>query len=141
MSQPVLDNKKPKLLYTLVCDDVRQEAGEKISLMGLFDSIYAPVLPAFHPRLAVVNAWGGGHGRFQSSIRLLGPNREPVADLGTAEFELADETRFHRHVAFHLNWQIALPGTYWVEVLLDGTPEALVPLQVVTGGPVSTKVH
>jgi hypothetical protein len=54
---------------------------------------------------------------------------------------LADESRFHRHIAFHLNWQITLPGTYWIEVLLDGEREALVPLQVVTGGPVSTRVH
>ncbi|HEY4682003.1 MAG TPA: hypothetical protein VIH17_01990 [Candidatus Acidoferrales bacterium] len=133
--------RKPRLLYTLVCDDVRQEVGDKISLMGLFDSIYAPVLPAFHPRIVVVNAWGSGRGRFQSTIRLLGPGRELVGDLGAAEFELADESRFHRHVAFHLNWQITSPGTYWIEVLLDGTREALVPLQVVSGGPVSAAIH
>ena len=38
-------NKKLQLLYTLFCDDVRLEAGNKLSFMGVFQNIMVQQLP------------------------------------------------------------------------------------------------
>ena len=43
------------LAYTLLCDDVRLEVGNKLSYMGVFQSIVVPQLPVWFPKLAVVN--------------------------------------------------------------------------------------
>ena len=40
MTDPI----KPSLNFTIICDDVRQEMGGKLSLMGLFENIYASVM-------------------------------------------------------------------------------------------------
>ena len=47
------------LTYSILCDDVRLEAGNKISLMGLFQNLFLPKFPASVMKFAVVNHWEG----------------------------------------------------------------------------------
>ena len=56
-----------ELVYTLLCDDVRLEVGNKLSYMGVFQSIIVPQLPVWLPKLAVVNHWRGNGATFQKS--------------------------------------------------------------------------
>ena len=124
----------PKLNYTLLCDDVRQEVGGKFSLMGLFESIYANVFPAVHPRFAIVNEWIGGKGDFTVKIKLLSPNRETVLSESETKISLFSETQRHRDISVRFNTTFPAPGTYWVETLLDGERVGItaLPLQIVT---------
>ena len=111
---------KPNLIYAHICEDVRMEMGDKVSLMGLFDSILAREFPAIHPRLAVVAAWGGGVGEFKSQILLVAPGESHITDLGSANIRLSNEKHVHRHIGIHYNWKIPAPGIYEVRILLDG---------------------
>jgi hypothetical protein len=52
-------NKKLQLLYTLFCDDVRLEAGNKLSFMGVFQNIMVQQLPVSLIKFAVVSHWQG----------------------------------------------------------------------------------
>ena len=45
------------LEYTLLCDDVRIEMGNKISLMGIFQNIMVEKLPVSLIKFAVINHW------------------------------------------------------------------------------------
>jgi hypothetical protein len=119
---------KPTLRYTILCDDVRQEMGGKFSLMGLFESIYANVFPAVHPRFAIVNEWTGGKGEFTVRMRLLSPDREQVISESEGTITLFSETQRHRDISIRFNTTFAVPGTYWIETLLDGERVGLVPL-------------
>jgi hypothetical protein len=119
---------KPRLSYTLLCDDVRQEMGGKFSLMGLFESIYANVFPAVHPRFAIVNEWTGGKGEFTVKIKLLSPNKEEVLSESETKISLFVETQRHRDISVRFNTTFASPGTYWIETLLDGERIGLTPL-------------
>jgi hypothetical protein len=47
------------LVYTLLCDDVRLEAGNKLSFMGVFQNIMVQQLPVSLFKFAVVNHWRG----------------------------------------------------------------------------------
>ncbi len=125
---------KPRLSYTLLCDDVRQELGGKFSLMGLFESIYANAFPAVHPRFAIVNEWTGGKGDFTFKIRLLAPNKEEILSESEAKISLYAETQRHRDISLRFNTTFSAPGTYWIEMLLDNERVCLVPLplQIVT---------
>ena len=53
------EKKDLKLLYTLFCDDVRLEAGNKLSFMGVFQNIMVQQLPFPIIKFAVVNHWQG----------------------------------------------------------------------------------
>ncbi len=125
---------KPKLSYTLLCDDVRQELGGKFSLMGLFETIYAGAFPALHPRFAIVNEWIGGKGEFVAGIRLLGPDKNQVLSESESKLVLYSETQRHRDIAVRFNTTFPAPGTYWVELLLDHERIGMVPLAVQQAG-------
>jgi len=121
---------KPALVHTILCDDVRQEVGGKFSLMGLFEAIFSASFPAVHPRFAVVNEWKGGKGEFTAMTRLLTPDRTTVMAESSAKITLYSETQRHRDITIRFNTSFAVPGTYWLEMLLDGERAGLVPLQV-----------
>lgn len=44
---------KPTAIALVVCDNIYQEPGGKVALVGLFNSLKANSFPAKHPRLAV----------------------------------------------------------------------------------------
>ena len=121
---------KPKLNYTLLCDDVRQEMGGKFSLMGLFESIYSSTFPAMHPRFAIVNDWAGGKGEFNSRIRLLAPDQKQVLSESESKLNLFNESQHHRDISIRFNSTFNVPGTYWIETLLDGERAGIIPLNV-----------
>ena len=66
-----------KLLYTLLCDDVRIEMGNKISLMGVFQNIMVEKLPVSLIKFAVINHWTG-QGSHQTEIRILSPDKSDL---------------------------------------------------------------
>ena len=125
---------KPRLSYTILCDDERQELGGKFSLMGLFETIYANTFPAMHHRFAIVNEWTGGKGAFKVKIRLLAPDRETVLSESETTITLFNETQRHRDISVRFNTTFKAPGTYWIESLLDEERVGLLPfpLQMVS---------
>jgi len=64
-----------KLLYTLLCDDVRLEVGNKLSFMGVFQNIMVQQLPLPLLKFAVVNHWQG-EGTFLSTVQILTPDKK-----------------------------------------------------------------
>ena len=57
MSDAVNKDEKLELLYTLFCDDVRLEVGNKLSFMGVFQNIMVQQMPVSLIKFAVVNHW------------------------------------------------------------------------------------
>ena len=119
---------KPHLSFTILCDDVRAELGGKYSLMGLFESIYSSAFPALHHRFAIVNEWTGGRGEFVVKIRLLAPDRKQVLSESETKLSLYNETQRHRDISVRFNTTFSVPGTYWVETVLDDERVSIIPL-------------
>ena len=65
-----INKEKLELLYTLFCDDVRLEAGNKLSFMGVFQNIMVQQMPVSLIKFAVVNHWRG-EGNHLSEVRIL----------------------------------------------------------------------
>jgi hypothetical protein len=125
-----INNVKPVLVHTILCDDIRQEMGGKFSLMGLFETISSGTFPAIHPRFAIMNEWSGGRGEFTARIRLLAPDRKTVISESEAKLALFNETQHHRDISLRFNTTFPAPGTYWIEMLIGNEQVALVPLPV-----------
>lgn len=121
---------RPSLVHTILCDDVRQEIGGKFSLMGMFEGISASVFPVTHPRFAIWNEWAGGRGEFTARIRLLTPDRAKVLSESESRITFHSETQRHRDISVRFNTVFPGPGTYWIEMSLNGEAVALVPLPV-----------
>ncbi len=120
----------PDLQSSLLCDDVRQERNGKFILIGLFDLIAVPAYPAQFPRLCLVNRWCCGQGAFTQRSRLLRPDGlTPMAEGHPVPVNLADSESTATNVEFFLNVRFETPGTYWVEILLDGDLKVRYPLR------------
>jgi hypothetical protein len=107
-----------QLVYTLLCDDVRLEMGNKVSLMGIFQNIMVEKLPVSLIKFAVVNHWRG-EGNHQTEVRILSPDKSNL--LVTSQMtpiELAPGG-FTDNVSFFINVVFPTAGTYWVQTLAN----------------------
>ncbi len=111
----------PDLQSSLLCDDVRQERNGKFILIGLFDAIGVPAFPVVFQRLCLVSRWCCGQGEFQQQSRILKPDgTTSLVEGKQVRLKLPDSEGTATSVEFFLNVKFETPGTYWVEVLLDG---------------------
>src|SRR5215204_3796274 len=106
------------LIYTLFCDDVRLEAGNKLSFMGVFQNIMVQQLPVSLIKFAVVNHWQGT-GSFLSEVRILTPDRQQAVVVSQpTPFEIASGG-FADNISFFVNVTFPKAGRYVVQTLID----------------------
>ena len=109
---------KLELLYTLFCDDVRLEAGNKLSLMGVFQNIMVQQLPVSLIKFAIVNHWRGD-GEYLSEVRILTPDRkQPVVVSQPTRFQVI-AGGFADNISFFVNVTFPAAGQYWVQTLIN----------------------
>ncbi|MGI8544598.1 MAG: DUF6941 family protein [Aridibacter sp.] len=125
-----------QLVYTLLCDDVRLEMGNKVSLMGVFQNIMVEKLPVSLIKFAVVNHWRG-KGNHQTEVRILSPDKLNM--VVTSQMTPIDLTPggFTDNVSFFVNVVFATAGTYWVQTLANTQVLEEFPLIVTDAGTVA----
>ncbi|HEY9502808.1 MAG TPA: hypothetical protein VIR01_14330 [Pyrinomonadaceae bacterium] len=107
-----------KLIYTLFCDDVRLEVGNKLSFMGVFQNIMVQHLPMPLLKFAVVNHWEG-QGTYLSTIQILTPDkRDAIVVSQPTSFDVATGG-FADNISFFVNVTFPRAGQYWVQTLID----------------------
>ncbi len=120
----------PDLQSSLLCDDVRQERNGKFILIGLFDGLGLPKFPAGFQKLCLVNRWCCGQGEFIQESRIIGTDGVTVVSQGKqVAIRLPNNMATATSVEIFLNVKLENPGTYWVEVMLNGDMRIRYPLQ------------
>lgn len=109
--------KKLELLYTLFCDDVRLEAGNKLSFMGVFQNVVVPQLPISLIKFAIVNHWQG-MGSYLSEVRILTPDKNPIVVSQPTRFDIG-VGGYADNISFFVNVTFPTPGRYVVQTLID----------------------
>ena len=110
--------KSAQLQYSLLCDDVRIEIGNKVSLMGLFENIFLPQFPAVLLRFATINHWVGV-GDFETQVRIFSPDGKEIASSALSAFRIESQG-YADNVTFFANVSLERAGTYHVRTFLDG---------------------
>lgn len=106
------------LLYTLLCDDVRIEMGNKISLMGVFQNIMVEKLPISLIKFAVINHFQG-EGSHDTEVRILSPDKQDLVVTSQPTALNLSAGGYTDNVSFFVNVVFPQPGTYWVQTLAD----------------------
>jgi hypothetical protein len=128
-----MDTQNLRLIYTLLCDDVRLEMGNKISLMGVFQNIMVEKLPISLIKFAVVNHWLG-EGVHQTEVRIVSPDKNNlIVSSQPTHIELATGG-FSDNVSFFVNVVFPTAGTYWVQILANAVLLEELPLIVTDTG-------
>ena len=109
-----------RLAYTVFCDDVRLEVGNKLSLMGVFHQILVQHFPVTVMKFAVVTQWRG-EGRHLSEVRILTDDgQHPVVLAEPSPFEVAGGG-VANNISFFFNVEFPAPGRYRVQTLIDSS--------------------
>jgi hypothetical protein len=120
----------------VLCDAATDDNG-KLNLLGAFDTIYAPQMPAVHPQCAVAlrgTFMPGDEGTRQLSFHFINADGHPIMqgiEL-SVPVALPDDAHFLTR-NFIVNIQqlkFNEPGMYSVDVRLDNESQARIPLLV-----------
>lgn len=125
----LMTTEKLQLVYTLLCDDVRLEMGNKISLMGVFQNIMVEKLPVSLIKFAVINHWRG-EGQHQAEVRILSPDKENLIVTSQPTHLELTNGGFTDNVSFFVNVVFPEAGTYWVQTLANSVLLEELPLIV-----------
>jgi Family of unknown function (DUF6941) len=120
--------KKGQLVYSIICDDVRIEMGNKLSLMGLFENIFFQSFPSALLKFAVVNHWVG-NGQFETHVKILSPDRKEIVVSAPSKFVI-EVNGYADNVTFFTNVNFDRSGAHIVQIYLDGNIASERPLYV-----------
>lgn len=119
-----------QLAYSLLCDDIRLEAGNKLSLMGIFQNVYFQSLPSTILKFALLNHWVG-NGEHTTEIKIVSPDRSRlVLQTAPSTFTL-DSGGFADNVTFFTNVYFAEEGPHIIQIYLNQIMVREVTLNVV----------
>lgn len=111
---------KLQLNYTLFCEDVRLEASNHLSLMGVLHQLVVPQLPVTLIKFAVLNHWRGS-GQYLTEVRILTPDRlQTVAVSQPSSFAVPPDG-YADNVTVFLNTTFAQTGQYVVQTLVNSS--------------------
>lgn len=125
----------PDLQCSLVCEEVRQEVTGNFFLIGVINFIRVPQLPVVALKLAVFNRWTAGVGQFTETTRLVGPDQTTLLRKGEVKFALQDAGMHATNVTMFAQIEFKVPGTYYVEVLVDDVMKLRYPVPVILAPP------
>jgi|DewCreStandDraft_2_1066082.scaffolds.fasta_scaffold00402_47 hypothetical protein len=107
-----------ELVYSILCDDVRLEVGNKLTFIGVFSAIFVPHLPATILKFAIVHHWRG-EGTYLSEVRILSPDRkQAIAASHPASFSIPPGG-YADNVTIFANVTFPATGTYIVQTLVN----------------------
>jgi hypothetical protein len=120
----------------VLCDAATDDNG-KLNLLGAFDTIYAPQLPAVHPQCAValrVTFMPGDEGQRQLGVNFINADGRPIMQGINlpVPVTLPDDAHFLTR-NFIVNFQqlsFAEAGLYSVDIRLDNESQTSIPLLV-----------
>ena len=131
-----------ELEYTLFCEDVRFEASNHLSLMGVTHQVIVPRLPITVIKFAVVTHWRG-EGQYLSEVRILTPDRmQTVAVSQPASFVVPGDG-YSDNVTVFVNLNLFTHGNHVVQVLINSSlfAERLLPVLLTENQPVAQTEH
>lgn len=127
-----------QLDYTLFCEDVRVEATNHLSLMGVLHQIVVPQLPVTLIKFAIVNHWRG-EGQYLTEVRILMPDRMQTVQVSQPAGFAVPADGYADNVTVFLNTSFTQPGNYIVQTLINSSlfaerelPVILVQQQAIT---------
>jgi hypothetical protein len=109
---------KAYLAYSLLCDDIRLEAGNKLSVMGMFQNIYLQAVPSTILKFAILNRWEGD-GEHTTEIKIISPDRTKIiANTTPSPFSLTPGG-FADNVTIFSNVVFAEEGPHVIQIYLN----------------------
>jgi len=125
----------PDLQCSLLCEEIRQEVTGNFFLIGVINFIRVPQLPVVALKLSLFNRWTAGVGQFTETVRFMAPDQTTALRKGEVKFLLQDAALHATNVTVFAQVEFKLPGTYYMEVLVDDVMKLRYPVPVIVAPP------
>jgi hypothetical protein len=125
----------PDLQCSLMCEEIRQEVNGNFFLIGVINFIRVPQLPVVALKLSLFNRWTAGVGQFVETVRLVAPDQTTLLRKGEVKFALQDAALHATNVTLFAQVEFKVPGTYYIEVLVDDVMKLRYPVPVIVTPP------
>lgn len=109
-----------QLGYTIFCEDVRVEASQHLSLMGVFHQVIVPQLPITMIKFGVVTHWTGA-GQYLSEVRILTPDKMQTVAISQPSGFAIPTGGYSDNVTVFVNTVFPQPGEYIVQILINSS--------------------
>ena len=109
-----------KLDYTIFCEDVRVEASNLLSLMGVTHQIIVPRLPVTMIKFAALNHWRG-EGQYMTEVRILSPDRMQTIAMSQPSGLNVPPDGYADNVTVFVNTVFYQPGNHIVQTLINSS--------------------
>lgn len=124
----------------VLADNANVAAGDKLNIMGVFDTIFAPTFPAVHPYMVLAMRFRVGYEDGGKSHKLVislrdEDNREYLRATAQADIpKIAPGIVQHANQILNFaGMAFGKPGKYAFHVVVDGEEKGRADLQVVQG--------
>jgi hypothetical protein len=115
--------KAPKHEFTLLCDDIRQEAGGKTSLMGIYDHhIVVPKVPFSLPKVCFYTRFSRIDGQFKFNFSIVSPAGERRDIIRDSDVQIPEGAKEGTFNVIASPFEIQAEGVY--EVIIGLTKGA-----------------
>lgn len=130
------------LAYTIFCEDVRFEATNHLSLMGVTHQIVVPRLPITMIKFAVVTHWRG-EGEYLSEVRILTPDRLHTVAVSQPSSFVVPPDGYSDNVTVFVNLNLQQAGAHVVQVLINSSlfAEKVLPVMLADQQPIAQSEH
>ncbi|MFZ5949455.1 MAG: DUF6941 family protein [Candidatus Rifleibacteriota bacterium] len=110
-----------KYKCVLVCEDIRQELGGRVSLMGVLGSkLLVQSFPLPFPKLCLFIEWGEIHGKVNVTLNIIPPAGVEIPSVKPSAPIQGQPGLVARSMIVLNNFAFPAPGTYVFEFLADG---------------------
>jgi len=95
--------KKPIMEYTIICDDIREEIGNKLSFIGTYGfNIFVSKIPYMFPKLCFAISYNNARGGDSFSVKLINPSGKQLGKTitGSVIKETKGNIKFHIFAVF-----------------------------------------
>jgi hypothetical protein len=120
----------PDLEWSLLCEYCLIDAAGRVSMMGIFEQMLMPQIPAQQPMLFVVSRWRSEPQQsFKCETRLWTPTEQllqTTGEVAVAPSPVGQNLTINQFVGLTLDRE----GQYLVELLVDGETVRYYPWQV-----------
>lgn len=109
-----------KYKCVLVCEDIRQEVGGRVSLMGVLGSrLLVQNFPLPFPKLCLFIEWGEIKGKVNVTLNIIPPEGVEIPDVKPSAPIQGQPGLVARSMIVLNNFAFPAPGTYIFEFLAD----------------------
>lgn len=124
----------PSRVWSHLCDYATIDGSGKPMIIGDFDNINVPTLPAQLPLFFVISKWNGYNGEsFTHRIRVISPGGEEISSSSEVNVTIqgsASDDGNHINLDSFMMLQFYEFGEYAIEIVLNGNPVHILPLNV-----------